>query len=312
MSRGALARAVMLAVALTMAAPRPAGAWGLAAHRWIALRAATLTRCRSLVAGHERELADAAVEPDTVLKSRLGATEEVRHFVNLDAYGAPPFAALPRDEDAAVRRYGRAALDRNGVLPWYGGRLAHELADESAHGDWRTARRTAGYLAHYAGDATMPLHATANYDGQRTRQRGIHRRVEARLVDERLAAFERDAIRVGRARPIPPDRGAAALFAALEASFAAVTPVFAADRAGRRGTRVGSPLYFRRLDADLHALLAARLGAAAALTAALWDGACAGESFAVTVTAPVAVATLPAPRRTRRTPVDRRARSAPR
>lgn len=279
MSRRALARVAMLALVWTTAAPRPAGAWGLAAHRWIALRAATLTRCRPLVAGHERDVAAAAVEPDTILKSRLGATEEVRHFLNLDAYGAPPFAALPREEEAAVRRYGRAALDRNGVLPWYGSQLAHELADEIAHGEWRTARRTAAYLAHYAGDATMPLHATANYDGQRTRQRGIHRRIEARLVDERLAAFERDATRVGRARPMPPERSAAALFAALEASCAAAGPVLAADRAAGRGTRVGSPLYFRRLDADLHALLAARLGAAAALTAALWDGACGGENL---------------------------------
>ena len=125
----------------------------------------------------------------------------------------------------------------------------------------------------------MPLHATANYDGQRTRQRGIHRRIEARLVDERLAAFARDALRVGRAQLIPPDRATAALFAALEASSAAAAPVFAADLRARRGTRVGSPLYFRRLDADLHTLLAARLGAAAALTAALWDGACAGASI---------------------------------
>jgi hypothetical protein len=280
MSGRALARAAMLAVVCTTVAPQPAGAWGLAAHRWIALRAETLTQCRSLVAGHERDVAAAAVEPDTILKSRLGASEEIRHFLDLDAYGTPPFAALPRDEEAAVRRYGRAALDRNGVLPWYGSQLAHQLADEIAHGEWGTARRTAAYLAHYAGDATMPLHATANYDGQRTRQRGIHRRIEARLVDERLGVFERDAIRIGRAPPIPPERSAAALFAALETSFTAVAPLLAADRAARRGTRVGSPLYFRRLDADLHVLLAARLGAAAALTAALWDGACGGANLA--------------------------------
>jgi hypothetical protein len=266
----------VLATALlgVLPAPRPAAAWGLAAHRWIALRAAALTRCGALGAEHAAEIAARALEPDTVLKARLGAAEEARHFLNLDAYGAPPFAALPRDEAVAVRRYGRAALEREGVLPWYGGRLARRLAAEITRGDIAAARLTAGHLAHYAGDATMPLHATVNYDGTRTHQRGLHRRVEARLVDERLAAYTADAARVRVGQPIPPLRAETALFAALTASFDAVAAVLAADRAARRGARVGSPRYFRRLDADLHALLAARLGAAAVLTAALWDGAC--------------------------------------
>ena len=275
-TRRAVARRALACLLLCGALPAgPAAAWGLAAHRWIALRAAELTRCRALVDGHEPEIATAALEPDTILKAELGATEEVRHFLDLDAYGAPPFAALPRDERAAVTRYGRGVVDRHGVLPWYGGRVARELTDAITRRDWRDARRAAGYLAHYAGDATMPLHATMNYDGQRTGQRGLHRRIEARLVDDYIASFGRDAARVRRGRPIEPQHAEAALFAALEGSYAEVAPVLAADRAARRGTRVDSALYFRRLDADLHALLAARLGAAAALTAALWDGACA-------------------------------------
>jgi hypothetical protein len=268
-------RAILGVVVLCgLVVPRSAAAWGLEAHRWIAFRAAALTRCRALVDGHEREIAGLALQPDTVLKPRDGAAEETRHFLDLDAYGAPPFAALPRDETDALRRYGRATIERNGVLPWHGARLAHALAAAIARGDWVDARRSAGYLAHYAGDATMPLHATANYDGQHTGQRGVHQRIELRLVDQHLAGFARAASRIDRARPIPPAAASSALFGALAASYDAVGPVLAADRAARRGTRVSSALYYRRLDADLHALLAARLGAAAALTAALWDGAC--------------------------------------
>ncbi len=309
MSGRAAGRVAICLLLCGVAPARPAAAWGLAAHRWIALRAATLTRCRALVDGHADEIAAAALEPDTVLKPREGAAEEVRHFLNLDAYGPPPFAALPRDEGAAVKRYGRAVVERNGVLPWHGGRVARELSAEVARGEWRAARRTAGHLAHYAGDATMPLHATVDFDGQRTGQRGLHRRIEARLVDQRLAAFERDAGRVGRGRAVPPERSEEALFAALEASYAAVGPVLAADRVARRGTRVGSALYFRRLDADLHALLAARLAAAAGLTAALWDGAC--RDAARRRLSPPA-ASPSGPRQTRRTRGDRRGRSAPR
>jgi len=261
-------------LACCVGAPAPAAAWGLDTHRWIALRAARLTRCSALVDGHESELAAAALEPDTVLKAELGPSEEVHHFLDLDAYGPPPFRALPRNEEAAVARYGRAVLNRNGVLPWYGGRLARALAEAIERGEWKVARRTAGHLAHYAGDATMPLHATANYDGQKTSQHGLHRRVEARLVDDNLASFVRDALRVDRGRPIAPERATAALFAALEGSYAEVAPLLAADRAARRGTRVDSALYYRRLDVYLHGPLATRIGAAAALTAALWDGAC--------------------------------------
>jgi hypothetical protein len=35
-----------------------------------------------------------------------------------------------------------------------------------------------GYLAHYIGDASQPLHSTRHYDGQ-SRDRGIHARLES-------------------------------------------------------------------------------------------------------------------------------------
>jgi hypothetical protein len=257
--------------------PVEAAAWGLAAHRWVAKRAAEIAGvdCPALVDRHGAELADLAVEPDTVLRPRLGRDEEVRHFLNLDHYGAPPFRRLPRAYEDAVRRFGRAAVQEQGTLPWHGGRLVHRLADEIRRGDRSAARVTAGHLAHYAADATMPLHATRNHDGQLTGQRGLHRRIEAKLVDEHLPDYIGQARRIRARSPIALERSAAALFVALEDSYEAVAPVLAADRAARRGTRVGSVLYYRRLDADLRTLLADRLGTAAALTAALWEGACA-------------------------------------
>jgi hypothetical protein len=256
--------------------PTRAVAWGLGAHRWIALRAAELAgaRCGELTRARD-VLADHAVEPDTVLKARDGRAETVRHFLDLDFYGAPPFRALPRSYDEAVRRFGRRTIEENGTLPWEGGRLARRLAAELARHDLDAARRTAGYLAHYAGDATMPLHATRNHDGQLTGQRGLHQRIEARLVDARLDDYVNAAAAVRPRQPLPPAGAEGALFAALERAFADVEDVLRADRVARRETSVGSPLYYRRLDRELAAPLAARLGDAAVLTAALWEGACA-------------------------------------
>jgi hypothetical protein len=267
----------LLAVGL-LAAPTQASAWGLAAHRWVAARAAELVheRCPVLVDGARGALADAAVEPDTVLKRRDGRREGPRHYLNLDHYGPPPFRALPRDRGAAQARFGQKTVERHGVLPWSGGALARRMRDELRSGAVAAARVTAGHLAHYAADATMPLHATENHDGQRTGQRGIHRRLEASLVDRDLGEYTRRSWRVAPRRPIPPAGAEGALFAALEDAYGEVATVLAADRSASRGTKVGSRLYYRRLHADLVDVMAEQLGKAAVLTAALWEGACAG------------------------------------
>jgi len=266
--------------ALVLALPTPAAAWGLAAHRWVAIRAAELVRarCPALVDGRPSVLPDAAVEPDTVQKRRDGRREAVRHFMNLDHYGPPPFRDLPRQRRAAEARFGWQTIEREGTLPWSGAAVARELRDEFRRGDLAAARVTAGHLAHYAADATMPLHATANHDGQLTGQRGIHRRFEASLVDGDLDEYTRRSWKVPARRAIAPEGAAGALFAALEQSYARAGRVLAADRDARRGTKVGSRVYYRRLHADLVDVVAEQLGAAAVLTAALWEGACAVAS----------------------------------
>ncbi|MCC6847702.1 MAG: hypothetical protein IT294_04310 [Deltaproteobacteria bacterium] len=264
------------AALVALAAPSEASAWGLAAHRWVAARAAELVRerCPALGAAPRSALGDAAVEPDTVLKRREGRREGVRHFLNLDHYGPPPFRGLPRDRRAAEARFGRKTVEREGTLPWWGASVARRLRDELRRGDVGAARRTAGHLAHYAADATMPLHATENFDGQKTGQRGVHRRVEAELVDEDLDEYTRRAWQVAPRRPIAPGGAEGALFAALEQAYERVGPVLAADRNAARGTKVGSRLYYRRLHAGIVEVMAEQLGRAAVLTAALWEGAC--------------------------------------
>jgi hypothetical protein len=265
----------MVPLAAVLAPPAPAAAWGLRTHRWVAERAAAIVGARCPALGPAAALADRAVEPDTVLKARLGREERIRHFLDLDEYGTPPFRRLPRDYDAAVARFGRTTVEDRGILPWYIGTLAGRLRAELRRGDVRRARVTAGYLAHYAADATMPLHATGNHDGQRTRQRGLHARIERHLVDRNLRRFTTRAQQFTRRTPIPPAAATAATFATLLRSFDLVAPVLAADRTARHDTSVGSSLYYRRLDVDLRDALGARIGRAASFTAALWEGACA-------------------------------------
>ncbi len=167
----------------------------------------------------------------------------MRHFLNLDHYGAPPFRPC-RAIAAPPRRATGGESSGKATLPWSAAGVARELRDELARGDLARARVTAGHLAHYAADATMPLHATENYDGQLTGQRGIHRRVEAELVDDDLDEYTRRAWKVAPRRPIAPEGAEGALFAALEQAHERLARVLSADRDAARGTKRGSRLYY--------------------------------------------------------------------
>ena len=98
-----------LSTFLLLADPAIVFGWGADAHRMINEEAvATLPEpLRAFFAAHRRELSDCAVEPDSVFRARYGRKEAVRHFIDLDLYGQPPFSELPRSYRAAVQRFGR-------------------------------------------------------------------------------------------------------------------------------------------------------------------------------------------------------------
>ncbi len=56
------------------------------------------------------------------------------------------------------------------------------------------------WLSHYVSDAIQPFHGVINYDGQLTRQNGIHARFESALVERYRSQL------VLMPRPLPPVR----------------------------------------------------------------------------------------------------------
>jgi hypothetical protein len=54
---------------------------------------------------------------------------------------------------------------------------------------WRLTIIHMGWLAHYVADATMPLHATVNYNGELTGQGGIHDFIEYPLLDHETTGY---------------------------------------------------------------------------------------------------------------------------
>jgi hypothetical protein len=262
----------LASLALVAVSPWTAGAWGLATHRAVVETSIeTLAEpLRGYFRLHREELSDWTVEPDTVLKERYGRSEAVKHFIDLDLYGTPPFAALPRSLRAALRRFGREVVDARGTVPWTIEEKRARLAGELRAGKWRAALRTAAYAGHYVADATMPLHAVSNYDGQKSGQPGVHKAVERDLVDARLAVYRRAMLGAVKPASTAGYGGIDRVFVVLGESFAAAPRLLAADREARAAGSLGSPEYVEHLDRTCGKLIVSRLDRAVELLGALW------------------------------------------
>jgi hypothetical protein len=197
---------VLLLAILCLAMPTSSFAWGFAAHKAIADRAIALLpeALRPLFEKDRAVFVERSVDPDMWRTAGFDA-EPPNHFLDMDhqAFGPYPFAALPREYDAAVQKFGREFLQEQGLLPWraqeFYGRLqrAFESLKRSNPPAYVLTDITyyAAILAHYVSDGFVPLHAVVNYDGQLTGQNGLHARWEADL-------FERQRARV-RFAPVP-------------------------------------------------------------------------------------------------------------
>jgi hypothetical protein len=176
--------AVVLLAEVLLALPAPARAWGLAAHAMIARQAVESTpgALRAFLRENREQVVDRVLEPDTVLKERYGQSERIRHYVDLEVLSRAPFTDIPSDDDAARARYGRARLEKAGILPWNAEQLYGRLVKAMKRRDGREIVRLAGILGHYVADAFAPLHSTRNYDGQLTGNGGIHERYETEWI----------------------------------------------------------------------------------------------------------------------------------
>jgi hypothetical protein len=270
MPRGRCGALVLVLLAMLFQ-PAPASAWGFAAHRFIMRKAVDL-----LPAGiapfferHRDEVVLRVVDPD--LWRNVGWEDDPNHFVNFGApeLGAYPFAAMPREYGAALEKFGPATLKRLGTLPW---------REAEAFGNLRRAfegfRRSAPYgsdavlfaavASHYMQDAHQPLHATNNYDGQLTGQRGVHARFERDLVEKFEARLN--------VAPAPPRALASArdaAFDALLASHQLVDTLLRADREAIGDRDVYDDTYFEAFFSKVKPLLEARLAASITATASV-------------------------------------------
>ncbi len=267
---------VASAVAVLVASPSPASAWGFAAHRYIMGRAIDLLppALKPFFDRNRTEIVVRVIDPD--LWRLAGWDENQNHFLDFGGpeYGPYPFTALPREYGAAVEKFGAATLNRNGLLPWRGQEMFGSL--RRAFEGFKTSSPYAIYdtilfsavASHYIQDAHVPLHASSNYDGQLTGQWGIHSRFEDALFQRYQSKL---TVTPGPLSPIANARDA--IFDALLTGFQLVDPLLKADKEAVAGKTTYDDDYFDKLFTRVGPMMEKRLAESITATASMIVGA---------------------------------------
>jgi hypothetical protein len=264
------ARAGLLVLLVLQLSAAVARAWDSHTHQLIAalaLEALPSSPLKETFSSWGPLIEKLAIEPDTVLRPKYGDAEARRHYIDLEYFGRDPFTALDPDYTVMRRKFGERILERSGTLPWAIESEAVAMASAWRAGDCDAMLHRAGYLAHYVGDASQPLHSTKDFDGPAPSDRGMHARLEAAAdrVVRRIAA--RDAGKQS-AQPItsiwPP------VIAELRQANGLIAQIVANDRALRGGSGMSEAEYDKALmDRELP-LLARQVGDAAEVLSSIW------------------------------------------
>ena len=256
--------------------PTPASAWGPRGH--VLVTRGAVSAAASLPAWFresERALVELSIAADRwkEVEREVPALKALApdHYFELDLWGA---ASLPKDRWGYVRELQRRRLEPTdvGFLPFalleqYGVLVSGFRETRGGRpGAREQALMAAGMIAHLAGDAVVPLHATRHHDGWvgdnprgYRRARGIHRWFESDIVDRDDAAWLGvDAGSVRASTDVRRD-----VLAALETSLAAVARLYEAEQQSHRSGNDGAA----------RALVRERAAAGATLLAAIWQAA---------------------------------------
>jgi len=157
--------------------------WGFYAHKKINYYAVFLLPPQMMLfyKPHIDFIAEHATDPD---KRRYSiAVEAPRHFIDIDHYGSYPYKELPHKWKDAVEKFGADSLRKYGIVPWHIQVMLGRLTKAFREKDFSSILRNSAEIGHYIADAHVPLHASENYDGQLTGQKGIHAFWESRIPE---------------------------------------------------------------------------------------------------------------------------------
>lgn len=156
--------------------------WGFFAHQRIN-NLAVFTLPNGMIGFYKKNIkyiTEHAVDPD---KRRYADTLEApRHYLDVENY-EKSIDSIPEKWNDALAKYGQKHLNANGIVPWQIQRTYFSLVKAFTTRDSIKILKYSADLGHYIGDAHVPLHTTANHNGQLTNQVGIHAFWESRLPE---------------------------------------------------------------------------------------------------------------------------------
>jgi hypothetical protein len=256
--------------------------WGFFAHKTIN-HLAVFTLPEPLIGFYKQNIdfiTEQATAPD---KRRYSDPNEAsRHYIDLDHYEqALPLDTIPILWMEASQKFSEDTLKAYGILPWHVNWKIKELTQAFKDNDKKRVLRLSADLGHYLADAHVPLHASENYDGQMTGQKGIHAFWESRLPELFYTDYD---FFVGRAEYL--DSPFYDVWKAVKESFNARDSVLGFERElsakfpedkkyalGQKGTatqKVYSEEYSKAYEVMLNGMVERRLRASIKLVGSIW------------------------------------------
>lgn len=217
----------ILVCLLLIVTPKPSlRAWGFYAHQKIN-RLAVFCLPPEMFGFYKKHIdyiSEHAVDPDK--RRYMVPGEDVKHFIDMDYYETVlPFDTLPRAYHLAVAKYSKDTLNAYGIVPWNIQWTRKKLSEAFFEKDIARILKLSAELGHYIADAHVPLHATSNYNGQKTGQNGIHAFFESNLPE--LFSYDYNFF-IGKAHYVqyPLDE----TWQAVEGSFACLDSVLGFEK----------------------------------------------------------------------------------
>jgi hypothetical protein len=172
-------------------------------------------------------LSDYASEADR--RAVADECEIPKHFFEIERYPEYSEGTLPRSFISLEEKYGESAVKAAGYLPYAIMATYDTLVSLMQRKDWTTVFKFTADLGHYVADAHQPFHLTSNYDGQLTRNNGIHWRYEKELVDRYGAALH-----VSQVTAKKIEKPAEYVFDRMGKIHALAAPILKADKSALR------------------------------------------------------------------------------
>ncbi|MBA4407260.1 hypothetical protein C0389_08305 [bacterium] len=131
-----------------------------------------------------------SVDPDN--RKRDDKSEGSKHFIDIDFYKEFSDGIVIMSRDSLNKLYGEQVVTKEGILPWATEVTYYKLMKAFKEKDKDKVLLYASDLAHYVADGHQPLHATINYNGQLSDQKGIHSRYEIEMLDRYMNSIEKN------------------------------------------------------------------------------------------------------------------------